>query len=505
MKVLDIINNHFSKLNSNEKHSLLIDLAKNITIEKTLNIQQKQIKLFAKILKDKKLNINKQQRLSKILLSLLINAQKSTDNMKSSMLDALLKIKPEINFNYYSPKHNTLLAIALFEVINKTTLKEEKKLSYYKKLMKWISSKEDVNRMYFLDNRYVSYKMEFLSYFVDRVKSYKNLVYHLIMHTQNYKINLVSNGNYFLRMLFWNFDNEKDIVKFRKKVIKNLSDSVYFQEFYFSLVDDKQQTLLSCLMLFSELSTLSYILETKTDLIKKEKDTLLCILYNHKLSMEDKKTLLLKYKDLMSEIKLWDILESITKLAQNSEENILDYINFLKQHFIVTNKLEKDESFNSYCYTNYVSCNNLVIIEKIVSQLPPSLQAHKANKSGRFPLHNLISYEKAINKTMLPQVIEIIKNFKQKEVNFNTQTQKGNTPLHIALKLNQSALLIKELILSGSSLFIRNKYGKTPYDYAKKYKYYNSLQDFIEASYEKEKLNQLVSNDAIMNEKKHKL
>jgi hypothetical protein len=504
MNVLKIINNHFDSLTRNEKLSLLIDVARATLAKKR---KEEHSLIFSKVLEESMKNIFPSERLSKVLLSLLMYCQNTNDSFKLYLIDTLLKIKPNINFNYYSPKYNLILGLVLFETIRKTQLKEAKKLDYYKKLLKWISKKEKIENLFFIDNRDNTFKLEFIAFFVFSFDNhdYSSLIYHMAIHHQKYNINLINNHNCFFRILFWNYSNNKKVIALRKKIIKNLPDKLLKEQFIYSLKNKEPSTLLDCLILFSEPSNLNYLLENKKHLITEE-ESIFNLIVNFKLNFEEKKAFLLRYKNIIKMLPLTIIIEAIKRMSQQTEENCLDFFNFCQNNFTITYELKKNNTFHHlYCSTNYVSYHNLDFIEKMLSTLNLDL-THKPNQLGQYPLHNLINYDSIEKENIEISIQKVIKKLKQNHVDFNCQTTKGNTPLHIAIKAKRSSFIIKELILCGSSLLIKNKYDKTPYDYIKKYPYYSELENFVNATYEKEMFENLIVNDETMkNPKKGKL
>ena len=68
---------------------------------------------------------------------------------------------------------------------------------------------------------------------------------------------------------------------------------------------------------------------------------------------------------------------------------------------------------------------------------------------------------------ILKNSYKLVDYFIKKKLDVNKKNKNGNTPLHLAIQIGNHDI-IKLLLDNGASIIIKNKQGKTPYDFATK-------------------------------------
>lgn len=497
MNLIKLAHQKIESYTEHEKILILLDMVKNYD----LFIKQNEVdtlNIFKHILIHVFNQKKHETKLAKILVPLLLKML-SNSSICIKIMDMILSIKPQVNFFFFSKKYKINIAVAFFETVKKTAnLKAIQKLAYYKKLLKWISQKTPITELSYLSSN--NEKEEFLNHFVNReVKGYENIIYHIALNTQQYNIDLMINNNHFFRYLFWNYDDDKTVIKLRKKIIKNLPVSFFDQNFIFSKSDKENCSIFDFLCYFSEPSTVDYLFTERPELFNQFKLNPEAIIRNQKLSLDYKKELLSTFSNFKSEFKFIVLIACFKRCSVKlSQKDMIDFFNFCQEKFLITyTNLDKLLPTHSMCSLNYVAKYNLIEIEKFITFL--GLTSHEKDGKDNFPLHYLASYSLDIKSDNIDEVIELVKTFKEKKINFNCTNKLKNTPLHLALKLNKPALFIQELLLAGARLNQKNKFGKTPYEYTKKYKYLSEIAPLIQSIYEKEKLEKIIENDNVLN------
>lgn len=500
-------------LTQREKIKFIINLARDSTILFTpseqkeicnFNPSKEAITQFKSVFNKTFSQERNKDRLSLIISHLLIKNSKNAEHILPIVLDILIKSKAQVNFNYYYAKSDGILATILFESLSISSISQNKKLSYYKKLLKWISQSSNINNLSFISKRATIYnqKVTFFDFLVtesNRMIRYQDLVCHIICNTEKYNIAISSNFSDLFISFFWSFDDKSNALMFKKipllvkKMIKNLPLKIFNQLIIENIQYPFNQKVLNLFLTSLSQRMIQYLFKVRQDVFNNYDLDINALLVNSRVSMSYKKECLLQYSNKIESINNTALYQSIY-LSTDSEKEILDFFNFCQKNYTINHSnLYPLVSLNHFlCYfdDDYKS-----IVSK---QLMLNLNLpHEPNIKGAYPLHFLFIYNNWKIKD-IKDIEYVINQLRERRVDFNCQTPKGNTPLHIAFKLNRKPELIKILIINGANLNVKNKYGKTPYDYSKSYKHYSNIQEVIDSFYEKEQLDNSIKNDALM-------
>jgi hypothetical protein len=93
-----------------------------------------------------------------------------------------------------------------------------------------------------------------------------------------------------------------------------------------------------------------------------------------------------------------------------------------------------------------------------------------ADSRGIHPIHKVLVYKKGKIKNAHTYVHKVWNLLKEKNIDFQIRTKKGNNALHFAFSMNYEIENILFLINENIKLSEKNKYGKSAYDYFLKYK-----------------------------------
>lgn len=509
MNLIKIINERKSDYSEREKIRILIDIA-SFSLDTKIKIFQSSdfLEFFEHLIKTVFNKKEHQIKLSKILMHLL---DEPTCFPQSHILfEIILKHNPKFHLNHCTTEINNNMNLASRLLMFIKSYEKEKQLNIYKKTLKMFSSQCDINQLYFVDiqNKYRAKqegnsKINLIS-FIFEVLGSPSLVMHILLNADKYNIDLVAHSCDELGNILWQDDNKKN-EKYIKTMIKKLPLSFFAKTFSYSLKDKSRVTNVYTLFLYYlKPSLIDYFFQCRPEVISfyQNKLDLFYVIANPKSNLKIKKELLEKLitptNQEISEVMFFNSLSYALK-NQESDIDQKEFIGFCEKSLLIKKLMIKDEKTSNHilCDFHYFA-NPKNIKDKIL----PLNEAHIPNSLGFYPLHYLVSYNKHISiNSILPTMIDLIKSFKEKNIDLNCQTKKGNTPLHMAFKLNAHPTLIKELLLSGAKTTIKNKYGKTPFDYSFKFNKLGEIEDLINSTHEKEEFEKLIVNEAVMSSK----
>lgn len=507
MHYIKVLNKFQSSLSVNDKIKIFIDILNSQSLRSSKSTQLTALeKKFVETIFKTVFNQKKYQlRLAKILNnSFSAFNQASRENKYFFLLQMLMKHNVKVNFNHYAKKPN-VIATTLFHIINKTNHSNKTKLDLYKKLFSYISKQVNVSELYYYKNS-SSEKIPFLNYFLNHNGSYNEFIYYICLNHKSFGFEI--KDSLFLKSIITH--NKENFEDFKVELINSLpidyiknSSPKAYQEGGWNYCAKE------LILYYCKEKTIKKLLEKNPKIFDIDENSLVnnqissaVILENYYLTLNFKLTLLEKFS--IKRLPVISIYLAILNEEKMNIEKANNFINYCLNHFETFKENNQFENLNHLlcCFRQW---QNPLILKNIIlkEKLP-----HIMNKYGYYPIHFLASYAICeFNPPKIDDIIQLLKDFKNENVDLNTLTKKGNNALHIALRLQKPALFIKELLLSGVSVSHMNKYGKTPYEYFKNYRFGDKekLKSLFQTYYEKEKLEKEVLNDAIfIKEKKVK-
>jgi hypothetical protein len=494
MSYAKIINKVKSTLSDNDKIRALIAFFN--TSENPINQDEKEIINY---IVDSLFLTNKYSlKLGKIINSL--SYRTNSDNYKKVkyFLTTLIDKKACINFNQidkssFSTGANIFILLNYIAEFNSSKLLNESMIEIFKKCLSWINETSDINNLY-----YGHKKTPLINYFIMRenIFYFAPLIFHITTEYEKYNLDLMKRSNEFHRdLFFYQKDDEEQLIELRRKIILAWSEKDFKQKFQYSLKTKGKGDNAELILYYCDEKTILMAIENRPDIFKEKNFDPLVILENENISLSNKIFLLDKLADRKIPVMTTTVYYGLLALdsAKNKQKQLLD---FCFSHLNVN--LSKENKAGENIFYSISPDHDLTYFKKYIKKNKITI---KPNHLGYYPLHylNLDIYDTSKEENVLEKLNFLIDSGND----INYQNKKGNTVLSLALCINNPQYFIQALIKKNADLTLKNKYGKSSYDYFLKYKAHfkldsdNNFVIYVEKLYLEQLLNHSMQDKQI--------
>jgi hypothetical protein len=493
IKVLNKFQNHLS---NNDKIRIFIDFLTTSNLGETKpSVDEKK---FINHVCQKVFSQNKYQtRLAKIIHYMFTTCnQRFRESKYYFVLKCLIANKVKLDFNYQY-KESTSLATALFHIASKVGGTNTKnRIDLYKNLFSFIAKQSDVTKLYYYQ---ANDKTPFLNYFLNNVHgTYYELIYYVCVQHKSFGFEL-KDSEFLDAIIAFNHPEfeECKIDLLTDLPIEYITHSE--KRMHSNDIFNFSYSTLDTLLYFCKEKTLKKLMELRPKIFDYQEINTIMILENHRLSLAFKTHLIEKFQ--VKRAPIASVYLATLNEEKMSEEKARNFIQYCESNLEIFKEENQFENLNHLLCMFREWLNPFVLKNIILNQKLPHLE----NKYGYYPIHFLASYSTCqYNPPKMDDIIHILRKLKENQVDLNSMTKSGNNALHIALRLQKPPLFIKELLLADVKVCIKNKYGKTAFDYFKNYRFKDKekLNSLFTSYYEKEKLETQIANDKIFIEEK---